>query len=308
MAKGPKGDRSAPPTLGKDESWENIDEGWEGLENEARRERKELTGLPTLELDRAARGATPDSDRVTPVTERAKTEPDHRAVGPLDDRTTPALEHLPPEQDPSRQLPVAPPGHRRVSKTIMGLGAPDLQSLLKAEQVVRGGPARRLESSSDEVQIYTTPPPEEVATLRSPPPEEMATVRQQKQAPIEEAATEVASPPRPSPFSSIHTEVTPAGRTNPLPAVESTDLLPSTSTTIPDPTPPSDTGVETHAKQAPTVPTVRPGPVARPPTASRYRPPETSRVDHGPSNLTLAILWMVALASVGLAIFLYATR
>ena len=35
---------------------------------------------------------------------------------------------------------------------------------------------------------------------------------------------------------------------------------------------------------------------------------QTRKVQHGPSNLTLAILWIMALISVGVAAFLYAMR
>jgi hypothetical protein len=309
MAKGSKGDPSAPPqTPAKKEPWENIDESWEGLETAARRAPDSMSGLPTLDLDREVSGVTPAT------------------TGPLDKCQTDA-EDQPFESD-ARWLPVAPPGHRRVAKTIMGLGAPDLQSLLQAEQAVRGEPASRRGSS--DVQIRTTPLPETAATLLSPP-EEKTPVRQPRQDAIE-ATTHVASRPPPPP-SPVHAEVALSGRTDPLPAVEArTDPLLSmlaapdptplpgaeartdpllSRLAAPDPTPPVPSALETRAEEHPSaVPTLRPDALVPrpPPAASRYRPPETSRVDHGPSNLTLVILWMVALASVGLAIFLYATR
>jgi hypothetical protein len=303
MARTPKGvEPPRPQPAGKDESWESIEEGWTNPRDPDHRDRGDPSGLPTLEMEGKPK-AKPDPERPLP------------SLGADEDDE--ALESQITQVDPlapldERQLPVAPPGHRRVAKTIVGVGTADLQALMKAEQVVRGGPAKLLESSAGRARVFAAPPPEELATVRTPTPEGIAAPR----TPSDEIAT-VVRHEMPERLAPVQTESTPIGRTDPLPTVPQTDPLPTVDAqtnpmSISDSFPALTPTPVVQPKQDPSrpAPSVRPLSVSGPRSvvSSRFRPPETSRVDHGPSNFTLALLWAVAIASVGLAIFLYATR
>ncbi len=90
-----------------------------------------------------------------------------------------------------------------------------------------------------------------------------------------------------------------AARENPQPACQAT----------PDAADPLAATIKAEAiNQQPSAPSEVEKAVAVQRSPSQRNAFQTRKLHHGPSNLTLAILWIVALISVGVAIFLYAIR
>jgi hypothetical protein len=326
-------------------------------------------GLRTLQMDRPARGlrtlvdeSAPQEQDLAPlaplsIDEEVEAEElptpnpveERAAVGPRMDDTLPLREEESPADSgdwESRALPVAPPGHRRVARTIVGLGAPDLQALMRAEKIVRSAAAGSLRT--DEMPIFVAQSAvEEASTLkaRRPAPPVATNETARRLSALDDAETSVearASEPAPTPRGpSVQRLVVP----EPGSAVFDDDVIeyaktpPSEESTITHqrssekapreaapreaaPTPREAAPEPAPAPPAPAPPSVRRRDEAAPPALSPAAPVEPPVVmppsllkpslvqapAQGPSNLTLAILWIVAVASVGLAIFLYATR
>jgi hypothetical protein len=224
----------------------------------------------------------------------------------LDDGPTTPRES---EQEVARALPVAPPGQHRVAKTIMGVGMPELQALFKEKLGDEPAPAKPAVASAAKPAPARPAPatPAPAAPPRAPavPPRAAATP-QRAPAPASEASPwdlDLAAPTQPHgpTVEDVHGLVgtdelrafaegpTDAAAAAAAAASDAPPPVPQDATAPPLPEPPT---------RPPAPPAVRPAPVARP------RPAPTARAS-GPSNWVLIALWVVAILSVGLAVYLY---
>jgi len=251
-----------------------IDEGWDALDEAIEAAVEPAPSAPPPAP--AARGVQ-TAPLSTPAEDRSKTDQDHPVVRPEDvvvsesaeeewDVALPTAKHLP------RDLPTAPPNERRVAKTIMGVGTPELQAALK------------LRLAAAQAAPAPTPPPS--STARTEPstmmPESQALAETDQLAVPEEDVPPIASLAATAPLSSVG----------------------------PTPTPPPPVPfAETSPAIEPLTVRMRPGggPAVTPTAATRRAQPER-RPGQGPSNLALILLWTVALLSVGLALYLYFAR
>ena len=302
--------------LPTDSSPAEVDEGWDALDEaiEAAASTKgpaaaapvpPAPARPAPTAPPAPPAATPEP-QVLSLSDRGKTDPENKAVRPEDlagapadsefEMGVPTAKHLP------RDLPSAPPGERRVAKTIMGVGTPELQAALKL----------RLKGTPEPETPPPTPPspPRPVATPAKAAP---ATPTGPSASAAASATPAPGAPPAsasPRPSALADTDEVAALASNPSDEVPPISALASTSPlSSPDPLPPVVSFAETSPAIEPHTVRMRPGgaPAVTPTAATRRTQPER-RTGQGPSNLALVLLWTVALISVGLALYLYFAR
>jgi hypothetical protein len=252
--------------------------------------------LPSPPLPAPA-GADPEPE-VLSLRDRHKTDQDHPALSAEDlaseeageaeeewDVAVPTAKHLP------RDLPKAPPGERRVARTIMGVGTPEIQAAIK-ERLARKAPEPPAPAPSTPPAVSTRPltPPAKAPVTPTGPSREPA-------APASAAIAETNKVPA---IDSGSDEIPP------ISALASTAPLASVG-----PTPPAPAEIPfAHTSPAiePLTVRMRPGGPSVTPTAGTRRTQPERRTGQGPSNLALILLWSVALISVGLALYLYFAR
>ena len=188
----------------------------------------------------------------------------------------------------ARDLPVVPPvtGERRVVKTMMGVGDPEIQSMFKAR--LGGAPPRPA------VPAFAAPVGEPVPAR--PGPASGAGAPPSAGAPPRARPPETgASPPPPRGPSAESDQA--LGKTAPMP-VMTVELPAGEAATVPA------VSAQVPVTIEPRTVKFRPGsPPRATPTAATHG--VSSGRSSGPSNWVLIALWVVALLSVGLAIVLY---
>ncbi len=302
-----KGGSPKPP----DDGWDGIDGAWAEAEGEQ-------SPVP-------AAGAAAD--------ERSRTDQAIPAV--TDDMLeAEAVEEFAEEQATvshlieDRELPVVPPGERRVAKTIMGVGTPELQALFAArlsEPPKATGRATPMPASVPPLPPAAparppTPlvvaPPARPAPLAPPPLAMVATepLLASDLAPtpddlLDRPAAAYASTEQLQRLEAVSesTTPTPSGLTPP-PAIGSPGGRPPSAdaSTVPG-LPPSMASAGATIEPA-TVRMKGSSPRVTPTAGTRRSPTGAPKSSSGPSNLVLIILWVVAIASVGVAAFLYLAR
>jgi hypothetical protein len=183
-----------------------------------------------------------------------------------------------------RALPVAPPGQHRVAKTIMGVGVPELQALFK-EKLGEAPPSARPQPAPPVPPVPPAPAPSapQPAPAGAPTPWDLdLSAKTQPRGPTE-------------------AEVHAMAGTAPMPlfAEEPTDAAAAPASDATPPPPPDDSAMPPIPSASEPRPIqVRSAPAIKPRLAPAARP-------SGPSNWVLIALWVVAILSVGLAVYLY---
>jgi hypothetical protein len=268
--------------------------------------RPAVTAAPAAEAAAAPAVPVPEAEQVLSLQDRGKTDPENQAVNAeaLEDfdEVVPTAKHLP------RDLPTAPPGERRVARTIMGVGTPELQAMIK-QRLAGTTPVPEPPQGARAPSPPTPKPPPAKAALATPtgpaaPP--TAKVPLLPKSPPAPAPPAPAPPPALADTDEVAALANPSDEVPPISALVSTAPLASPG---PTPPPPAVPFAETSPAIEPHTVRVRSGgpPAVTPTAATRRGQPERPK-GPGPSNLALVLLWTVALLSVGLALYLYFAR
>lgn len=205
---------------------------------------------------------------------------------------------------PGRNLLTAPPGQRTVAKTIMGMGALDLANLIQSQKNNATPPIRNEEA--------TTRPPKEIPFVEKPESDVNLSSEKEPSSQVGSSPTIplISSPSPQNAFSSMGTEATIAPSS--ISPSTSASLSPHVSLSRSILTPSQPEISEVPSEKSPkvafsaTIQAIKPSTGFESSKAeSTHKESHPKKSHHGPSNLVLVILWIIALAAVGLVAFLY---